>query len=177
MSPQDWFGTAWSTLGWSVMSAIVVYLVAVAVLRIAERRTFAGLTPFDYVAAVVVGSIVARVATTPTPRIGEGAAAIVVIVALHRALGRLRRSSDRTRWLLSRPPLVLVEDGAILPGALGEADLTTAELASVMRTQGVRAVADVDLAVIEPDGSISVLTSSDRPIEPMLREGLRRPDR
>ncbi len=56
-------------------------------------------------------------------------------------------------------PLIIVRDGRMLTDAMATERLSTDDLYEAARGQGVRRIADVDLAVLEPDGGISFFTS------------------
>lgn len=70
-------------LGWVALKALLLYLTAVLGFRVGQHRTLADLSPFDFVAAVAVGSIVGRVPNATTP-------------ATSPAWRRSRRCSSRT---------------------------------------------------------------------------------
>jgi uncharacterized membrane protein YcaP (DUF421 family) len=68
----------------------------------------------------------------------------------------------RTRSVFNGKPLVIVRDGAILPTPARQQRLSTAELLATARQQGIRSIADVELAVLEADGKVSFVTHNER---------------
>jgi uncharacterized membrane protein YcaP (DUF421 family) len=75
----------------------------------------------------------------------------------------LKRAADQSRWLrgvLESEPRLLVRDGKTLPKALRQEGIEDDELDAAIRGHGVLSVEDVALAVLETDGSISVVPRS-----------------
>lgn len=160
------------TVGFVVLSTALVYVSTVAALRLGERRTIAELSNFDFVVAIAIGAIVGRTATTRNPTYLQGMAAILALLAGHHAVGLARRRWPWCRHLFEKPPVVLVEGGQIRDRALDQADLTTADLAAKLRERGVTRLEDVELAVLEPNGHMSVVVRGDSPLDDIVRTGL-----
>jgi uncharacterized membrane protein YcaP (DUF421 family) len=72
-------------------------------------------------------------------------------------LGWVQWRFPRTRPLLQGSPLVVMRDGEVLPAARHQR-LSLDDLRSAARQQGIRSLADVELAVQEADGKISFFT-------------------
>lgn len=86
----------------AALKALALFLTAVALFRITERRTLAELAPFDYVTAVAVGAVVGRTATAADTSFLTGAAALVTLLVAHAVVSRLRFLPRMTR-LVIRP--------------------------------------------------------------------------
>jgi len=79
------------------------------------------------------------------------------LLALNAGVSRAARAVPIFRRLAEGDPVVLVSDGHLLPSALRREEIEQVELEEALREHGVRSVADVSLAVLEVDGSISVV--------------------
>jgi len=97
-------------LGWVALKALLLYLTAVLGFRVGQRRTLADLSPFDFVAAVAVGSIVGRVPNASDASYLAGLATLAALLLAHWGLTRLRRFPS-VAHLLEQTPRLLVAQG------------------------------------------------------------------
>jgi len=87
-----------------------------------------------------------------------------VLLAWHQGIDRLRRSSRHLGRLLGGSADLLVYHGRVLHQHLARENLTVDELRQALREHGVASLDVVHMAVLEPDGAISVIRSDE--IEP-----------
>jgi uncharacterized membrane protein YcaP (DUF421 family) len=136
--------------------AVILFIVGIAYIRIAGRRTFSHASPLDIVVALVVGSNLSRAMTGKAP-FWPALAATLLLVVLHRVFAML---TIRWNWLakiMKAEPVVLVRDGvadrkAMLRHGIGDIDLREG-----LRLQNVEAPEDARLAMLENSGRISVV--------------------
>jgi len=171
-----WLLGSWRTLGYVALSTALIYFSTLAGVRLAERRTLAEMSGFDFIVAVSLGAIVGRTATTPSPSYAQGLTAVVTLLTAHRALSWVRVRSGLAQRLVSRPALLLVSMGQIVPGALRRAHLTVDDLYCVLREHGVRSIDDVTAVVIEPRGAFSVIRKGDGTVESDILRGVQSPE-
>jgi len=74
----------------AAVKTLALFLTAAAAFRLTERRTLAEFARFDRVAAVAVGAIVGHTATATDASWLTGATALVVLLAAHAVVARLR---------------------------------------------------------------------------------------
>jgi uncharacterized membrane protein YcaP (DUF421 family) len=130
--------------------------------RIAGRRTFAQYSPLDIVVALIVGSNISRVMT------GKAAffpvlAATLVLVVLHRLLAL---ASMRWRWLaaiVKARPIRIIADGRIDAKAMRRGNLSDDDLHEAIRMEQVTRVEEVELAILEGSGKLSVVPKRKEP--------------
>ncbi|HZD73323.1 MAG TPA: YetF domain-containing protein [Actinomycetota bacterium] len=170
-----WLLGEWRTVGFVAASTVAIYLSAVAVTRIERRRTLAELSPFDFVVAVSLGSIIARVATTRSPTYVQGLAGLATLVALHWLVSVLRLRHWTFRQLVERRPLLLVEHGVVLGDALRRVHLTSEDLLAQLRQHDIHALEEVEAVVYESRGAISILRKRGSQVAPALLAGVVRP--
>ena len=152
------------------MKALLMFAITVVGLRLAERRTLAQLSAFDFAVAVAVGALIARTATSSTTSFATGAVVLVTLLAAHR----LVTESRRTRWigrLTDSPPRVLVAGGRLAPHGMARAGLTPDDVFALLREHGVVDVADVQFLLYEARGAVT-LAKVGEPIGPTLTSGL-----
>jgi uncharacterized membrane protein YcaP (DUF421 family) len=139
------------------LRTVVVYVVALAFVRIGDKRFLGKSTAFDVVIAIMFGSLMSRAITTA----GEFLPVIVaggVLVALHFALALLTFRSDRVGTLVKGRERTLVRDGAIQWKEMATSHVTERDLEGALRSEGkTEDVTEVRLATLERSGDISVI--------------------
>jgi uncharacterized membrane protein YcaP (DUF421 family) len=136
--------------------AVILFLLGIAYIRIAGRRTFAHASPLDIVVALVVGSNLSR-AMTGRAQFWPALVATLLLVVLHRLFAR---ATIRWRWLaklMKAEPVVLVEDGVGDPKAMQRHGIGEDDLLESLRLEQVEKPDDVRLAMLENSGKISVV--------------------
>ncbi|HEY6057637.1 MAG TPA: YetF domain-containing protein [Candidatus Limnocylindrales bacterium] len=143
-------------IGVAIRSA-VVYLFLVVGLRFGGKREVGQLTLPDLVVLLVIANGVqnAMVGSNTTLIGGLVSGAVVLVIA--RLIQVAVERSPRLEQALIGEPRVIVRDGQPLANALREEEITPSELAAALREHGIEEVTDVRLAVLEVDGSISVI--------------------
>src|SRR5688572_16277569 len=86
-----------------------------------------------------------------------GLVAVVVLLGLDFILRELSRRSRRLRVAVEGEPRLLVRAGRVLERALQQEGLDRSDLDAAIRAHGVARIEDVDQAVLETDGTISVI--------------------
>ncbi len=89
-----------------------------------------------------------------------GLVAATTLFVLNLILESLSYRSKRISSILQENPIMLIYEGKILDDHLRRVKISTQELEAAVRERGVRNIKDVDLAVLEIDGNISVLSNN-----------------
>jgi uncharacterized membrane protein YcaP (DUF421 family) len=143
-----------------ILRTAVVYVVLVALLRIAGKREVGQLSILDLVTLLVISDAVQNSMVGENTTLVGGLLAAATLIILDRGLGFLRDRFPRFRKTLEGEPRLLIRDGVALPGALKAESLTDDELLAAVRKHGLASVDDVALGILETDGSISVIPKS-----------------
>src|SRR5918911_3441913 len=144
------------TVGQMALRAAVVYVVTVAVVRLAKKRFMGRATAFDVILGIMLGSIVSRAVTGNAPFF-PALAASAVLVAMHWLF-----SSIALRWhgfgvAVKGRPLVLVRDGRIEQDAMRGAHMTEHDLWEDLRGKSISRLEEVSEARLERNGRLSVI--------------------
>ncbi|WP_180935313.1 DUF421 domain-containing protein [Nocardioides ungokensis] len=148
-----------------VVATVVVYLVFLVLVRLAGQRTLTTLSVPDLACVMALGAIIGRTALLAVPTLATGVIALVTLMLMQRLLSLLRRSGI-DRWL-HPAPVVLVQHGRLLHDNLAGARVSHDELRQQLRLAGVASLAEVDRAVLERTGDISVLRAA-QPVDGWL---------
>ncbi len=142
----------------AAVAALVIYVVALAAVRLAGRRTLAQMSAFDIVVTIAIGTLISSTALPSRASVLDGAAVLLTLLLMQVVLAAARQRFPALRRLLDFAPQVVVRDGAArLPRRPDSAQLTVSDLESWLRRKGVGGLDEVALAVLEPTGEVSVL--------------------
>jgi uncharacterized membrane protein YcaP (DUF421 family) len=147
--PSDLIGVALRT--------IVIYLFLVLALRLAGKREMGQLSVLDLVLVLVIANSVQNAMVGQNVSVWGGIMAVIALILTDRALIMLRsRSSTFERWFEGEPTM-LVRDGRVLDEAMRREGVDRHELEQALREHGYIELSDIRLAVLEVDGTISVI--------------------
>lgn len=167
---ESWLFTSWSTVGWIMLSGLVMLLIVVAFIRVTGLRSLAKMSSFDFAVTVAVGSILGAVVAS-SPSIADGTLAIGTLLVVQWAIAQCRRRSFGSR-LVDNTPLLLVRDGEFIEEALTTARVTRSDVIAKLRQSNVHRMNEVIAVVIETTGDISVIHGDGR-LDPELFDNVR----
>jgi uncharacterized membrane protein YcaP (DUF421 family) len=144
-----------------VFRSAVVYAFVLAALRLTGKREAGQLTPFDLVLLLLISNAVQNAMVGPSTSLAGGLAAAATLLAMNLIVVRLVFRGGRLAMALRGSPTMLVHDGKVIPEHLKREGLTLEDLNQALREHSAAEIADVHLAVLEVDGSISVLRNED----------------
>jgi uncharacterized membrane protein YcaP (DUF421 family) len=151
-----WFST-WSDLTRILLVGAAAYVTLVVILRTSGKRTLAKLNAFDLVVTVALGSTLATIFLDRNVSWTEGAVALATLALLQFLVAGLSTRLG-ARAVVTANPTLLVERGRILESALRAQRVTESEVLQAVRSSGVGDIGMVAAAVLETDGTISVIT-------------------
>ncbi|NLP17494.1 MAG: DUF421 domain-containing protein [Firmicutes bacterium] len=141
-----------SMLGRSLES----FVFALALLRITGRKSLSQLNYFDFFTVGVVANLFSKYISDPSQG-REIFLAPVAIAAADVLASRLAIKSNLARQLLEGGPVIFIKDGKILEGNIAKMHYNVAEVLAALRYKGVYNLDEVEFAILEVDGTISVL--------------------
>jgi uncharacterized membrane protein YcaP (DUF421 family) len=139
-----------------VIRAVVVYAALLIALRIFGKREVGQFTLFDLVFILLVANALQPAITGPDNSIGGGLVLIVALVGMNALVGRLDRL-PRFHELFGSSPAVIIRNGQFITAVMKREGVTPDECESAIREHGVKDLKEVQLGVLEPDGSISIV--------------------
>jgi uncharacterized membrane protein YcaP (DUF421 family) len=140
-----------------VIRAAVIFFAIYLVTRMIGRRELAMNEPFDLILLVVLGDLIQQGVTQSDYSVTGTLLALSTFVLLTVAMSYVSFRAKRVRDVLEGQPLVLVEDGKPIDENLKSQRLVIDEVLSEARMQQVTSVKDIRWAILETNGSISVI--------------------
>ena len=146
-----------ASLGLIVLRTMVVYVVLLVGLRVAGKRELGQMTPFDLVVLLIIANAVQNAMVGPDTSLNGGLLAALVLLAVNWLVGRLGLRSPWLRRRLTGDPVLLVPEGDLLETNLRREGIFADEVLQALREHGVDDLRQVKSAVLEVDGTISVV--------------------
>lgn len=140
-----------------VLRTAAVYAVLLLGLRLAGKREIGQMTVFDLVVLLLLANAVQNAMVGPDTSLSGGLLAAVVLLALNAFVARLRLRWPALRRIVEGTPTLLVLRGELIAEHLRREGLDRDTLEAAMREHGVADLSEVEMAVLEIDGSISVV--------------------
>jgi len=140
-----------------VVRTLSVYLFILVAFRLSGKREVGQLAPFDFALILLIANAVQNAMVGPDTSLVGGLVAAAVLLAVNFALGRLASRNRRVERMLRGQARILVNRGQVHEDALRSESISHEELLQALRENGCAALADCRLAVLEVDGSISVI--------------------
>lgn len=170
-------GTEWWQI---ILRSTAVYLFVLLALRLTGWRSLGQRNALDLVLVLVVANAVQNAMIGPDTSLIGGLIAAATLFAVDFALDRLTTRSRRARGFFSETPLVLVNNGQVVEQTMRRAGVSWDELEEMMREHGYDALGQVKTAVLEMDGTISIVpagaqvTRTSRRVRPRHKSSVER---
>ncbi len=140
----------------AIRSAIVLIALVLGI-RIFGNRDVGGMNLIDVVMVLLLGNAVQNALTASSGQLWVGIVSAGVLLVIDRAMGILFVASPWLERKLSGEPVVLVAHGRLLLRNMRRAEIYEDELMAAVRDQGLPDLSRVRLAVLEDNGSISIV--------------------
>lgn len=140
--------------------SIVVFFIGIALVRLGKKRFVSKMTAFDFILAIMIGSLLSR-AITKEKYFFEILAASVLIILLHRLISFISMKSDKSSELFKGKERLLVSEGKIDHQVLHKVGLTEHDLIQALRLKTNSAdISQVAEGRMERNGDISFVLQS-----------------
>jgi len=140
-----------------IVRGVVVYAFLLALLRLTGKRQVGQLAPFDLVLLLVLSNAVQNSMNAGDNSLVGGLISATTLVVLNYLVGMATYRSKRLEAIVEGRPQVLIHDDKLFEDVMARAQLTHHELQAALRQAGYTCVEEVRSAVLENNGTISVV--------------------
>lgn len=154
---------------WShiIIRSFLFLLVLFIMTKILGKKQISQISFFEYVSGITIGSIAAEVIMGLENNIWHGIISIAIFGLVTIAVDMISLKSNSFRDFVEGKGTVFIKNGKIMEDNLKKEKYSTDELTTLLRRKDVFSLADVEFAVLEPTGDLSVLLKKEnRPITP-----------
>lgn len=150
-----------------IIRSAAAYFMLLIITRLMGKREVSQLTPFDYIVGITIGSMTGIMAVDTSIAWIDILPGVLVLGALQIITALISMKSPAIRRLVNGTPTILIENGRVIEGNLAKEKLTKSVLISMLREKDAFKLADVEFAVMESDGKISVMLKPEKlPVTP-----------
>lgn len=147
----------------SLFSAVILFIIA----KVIGHKQVAQLEFFDYITGITIGSIAAELATTLDKPWWKPTISMLVFGSITVALSIITRRFARSRKFINGTPTIVMNDGKLYRQNMKKAKLELSEFLLLYRQEGYFNLNDIQAAVFEYNGKLSILPiSTKRPLNP-----------
>ncbi|HEX6031145.1 MAG TPA: YetF domain-containing protein [Tepidiformaceae bacterium] len=150
-------GTDWWAI---VIRTLAAYLALLVGLRLTGRRQLGQMTPFDFVVILLIANALQNAMIGPDTSLLGGLIAAAVLLVANYVASRVLHGVPLFGRIVEGQPAVLIADGELISANIRHEGVDLAELEQAVREHGVEGLDDVKMAVLEVDGTISVVPKS-----------------
>ena len=143
----------------------LVYSTVLVGLRLSGKREVGQMTPFDLVLILLISNAVQNAMVGPDTSVWGGLIAAATLFLLNRVVAAFARGSETAARLVEGTPTLLIRRGTVIDANLARERITRDDLFRALREHGIDDVATVRSAILEVDGSISVMKEEEFPTE------------
>ncbi len=141
----------------------VIYLALLVGLRLTGKRQVGQMTPFDFILLLLLANAVQNAMTGPDTSLVGGLVAASALFAANLVVSAVARGSKRAEKILEGTPTLLIRRGQIIAPNVQREGITEEDLLRALREHGVSSVEQVRSAILEVDGTVSVLREDEAP--------------
>jgi len=149
-----------SSLPEVALRTAIIYVFLVVAIRISGKREVGQMSVLELVVILVISDAVQNSMVGENVSVWGGMVAVATLLVVDFALRAWSSRSHRVRRAIEGEPRLLIRDGKLLTNALRAEGVDADEVRSAVRAHGLERVDQVALAVLETDGSISVIPHS-----------------
>jgi len=150
-----------------LIRTLILFLIVVIVMRVMGKRQIGQLQPFELAVAIMISELAAvPMQDTGIPLI-NGIIPILTLLAAQLVMSFISLKSVRARAIICGKPNILIENGKINEKNLRKEMYTLNDLLEQLRIEGSPNIADVEFAILETNGQLSIIPKSQkRPLSP-----------
>lgn len=144
-----------------IIRSIIMFFILFLIVKLLGKKQIKNLTLYDYVLSITIGSIAAdSIISLDTP-LYDGIIALVIFGAIGYIVSMITAKNHDVEELIDGKPIVLFENGNFNYQNLETAKLSVAKVLENCRLKNCFDINDLDCAILETSGDISVLLKED----------------
>jgi uncharacterized membrane protein YcaP (DUF421 family) len=167
------FGHGTTPLGEIVVRCAIVFLVLLVGLRLTGKRQSGHLTPYDLILLLLIANAVQNAMVGSDTSLVGGLVAMATLLGINALVAWFSRRNKRVARFIEGTPTLLIHHGEILETHCVREGISREDLLRALREHGVEDVQSVRTAILEVDGSISVLLKKEDPPVPRPHHQIR----
>ena len=142
--------------------SIVLYIIVLVVMRLMGKREIGQLQPFELAISIMIADLASIPMTDPGTPIFNGIIPILGLLIMHLLISMINLKSSKAREIICGRPSILIYRGKINEKNLRKERFTINELEERLRGNNVINLGDVEYAILETSGQVTVIQKPDK---------------
>lgn len=142
--------------------SVITYFVLLFFTRVMGRKQISQLTYFDYVLGITIGSIAAVASVDKDINVFEGGFSIIIWSLVTVLISEVTLKNIKLRLWIDSEPLLIIDKGKVIYKNMKKARYNMGDLLMQLRVKDIFYITDVEIAILEPDGKLSVLKKAEK---------------
>ncbi|SHK12138.1 DUF421 domain-containing protein [Paramaledivibacter caminithermalis] len=140
------------------LKTTLLFVIGILIMRIMGKSAITQLTPYDLMAIIIIGTVIAEplISTKLKPTLFV----LGVLVVLYIVFSKLSLNQFFNKILLGRPT-ILIKHGKIIEENIEQERISLIQLTAILRVNGYPKLEDIEYAILEPTGEVSIIPKSD----------------
>lgn len=155
-----------------ILKTAALYLFIIFVYRIMGKKEVSELGISDLIVTILIAELAALSIEETESSIFISIIPIIVLVASEMIIGYIEMKSNKIRRFIDGHPSVIIKDGKVRFSVMTKLRYTLDDLVLELRNQGIKSIEEVDYAILETTGDLSVFKNTkDYPL-PIILDGV-----
>jgi len=144
-----------------VLRSVVVFIFVLILLRLSGKRQVGQMSAPELIAIMLISNAVQNSMNAGDNSLVGGLLSAAVLIVMTWLISELTFRNNFFRTIFEGSPTILVHKGKMLEKNLRRERITHSELKTLLRKQGVHFVHEIDTAILESDGTLSLMRTSE----------------
>ncbi|SOC40163.1 YetF domain-containing protein [Ureibacillus acetophenoni] len=140
-----------------IIETVSTFFVLLIMTRLLGKKQLSHLTFFNYITGITIGSLAANMVLISTRDFFKELTTLIIWCLLSMIIAYIGLKSGKARVVLDGEPTILIKKGVIDKKSLSSTKLNIDDLTMLLRQKDVFSITEVDYAILEPNGTLSVL--------------------
>ncbi|MDQ0483583.1 DUF421 domain-containing protein [Guptibacillus hwajinpoensis] len=150
-----------------VLRSLLILAGLFVITKLLGKKQLSKLSYFEYIVGIIIGDIAGSLSMDAEANLVNGVTSILIWTLISILLSYVSLKNKKVRDIVEGKARVFIKDGKILEGNLRKERFTSDELLEMLRKKSVFSVREVEFALLEADGELSVLLKRDyRAVKP-----------
>ncbi|KGM46422.1 DUF421 domain-containing protein [Neobacillus niacini] len=146
-----------------ILRTIFFYVLILIIFRLMGKREIGELSILDLVVFIMIGELAIVAIDNPKQSVTLTSVAMILLMIIQILMAKISLKSKRFRDLIDGKPTIIINRGKIDEDAMRKQRYNFDDLLTQLREKDIRSIADVEFAILESSGSLSVIEKMNNP--------------
>ena len=146
----------------SIIRTLIIFIVLVIVMRLMGKRQIGEMQPFEFIITLIIADLACFPMADVSIPLLYGIVSVLALFILHQVLSLAEQSGDKLKHIISGKPSIVINKQGVDLFELKRNNMGVDDLIESMRSMGYFSLDDLDYAIFESNGKLSVLENTSK---------------